>query len=55
MSTALWLAWEALRALGVPLIVGYFFGRYTQRKDYQRAEGRGESHANPTTQTRPHR
>lgn len=40
MGTALWLIWEAARALGIPLAAGYFLGRWAQRRDTARERDR---------------
>lgn len=36
MGTALWLIWQVAHLLGLPMAVGYLFGRWTQRKEYER-------------------
>lgn len=36
MTTALWLIWEAAHLIGLPVLVGYWFGHRAGRRDEQR-------------------
>lgn len=36
MSSALWIVWQVAHLAGLPLMAGYFVGRWAQRSDDRR-------------------